>query len=476
MQLPAVRPSGALFTRTILSLMLLLSLAAGEARALSADDFAPLVVDGKVAAASHGLWQSRGYGRVLRLQADSVELIDVTSVGCMRGTFEPEEFAQFVRRYAIEDGVLTIADLPESTAFTLDPIDEEPASCARELEETPKDTFDYFYAVMDELYAFFDLHEVDWKAQGEQFRSRVGPETTERELYEIFTTMLEDVDDGHLSLTATIDGERERFAGQRTRTLGPILRAEYHKKKKRKESMGRFQTDWFFGTKKRMRRVLGRSSTDAAGGNVLWGRIGDVGYITVYGMGGFDDDDDASIDEEVAAVHRIIGQAVTDLADTRKMIVDVTLNQGGLDDVGRAIASHFAAERTFAYDKQPFRKETPRQRFYVEPAEGPRYLKPVILVTSDVTVSAAETFTMSMRSLPNVTHVGTTTMGALSDILDKTLPNGWDLAISHEIYLDHEGVLWEGKGIPPAREITIWDPDNVRKSHAEVMKRLAAER
>jgi C-terminal processing protease CtpA/Prc len=54
-----------------------------------------------------------------------------------------------------------------------------------------------------------------------------------------------------------------------------------------------------------------------------------------------------------------------------------------------------------------------------------------------------------MRALPNVVHLGEATDGSLSDELWKTLPNGWTLSLSNEIYLDSDGVLWEGRGIQP---------------------------
>jgi carboxyl-terminal processing protease len=71
-------------------------------------------------------------------------------------------------------------------------------------------------------------------------------------------------------------------------------------------------------------------------------------------------------------------------------------------------------------------------------------------------VSAAEIFTMAMRALPNVTHVGQTTRGSLSDQLTKRLPNGWRLTLSNEVYLDATGAAWEGIGIPPEVPIQVF--------------------
>jgi carboxyl-terminal processing protease len=89
-----------------------------------------------------------------------------------------------------------------------------------------------------------------------------------------------------------------------------------------------------------------------------------------------------------------------------------------------------------------------------------RYLGPVYLVTSDVTVSAGEVFTLYMRALPNVTHVGATTRGALSDMIEKPLPNGWSLALACEIYRDPAGENYEVRGIPPKVPFEVFPLDD----------------
>lgn len=85
---------------------------------------------------------------------------------------------------------------------------------------------------------------------------------------------------------------------------------------------------------------------------------------------------------------------------------------------------------------------------YVEPHDGPRFDGPVVVMVSGSTVSAAEIFTLAMRELPNVTVVGQPTSGELSDILSRTLHNGWSLGLSNEQYLAADGTLFEAVGIP----------------------------
>lgn len=87
-------------------------------------------------------------------------------------------------------------------------------------------------------------------------------------------------------------------------------------------------------------------------------------------------------------------------------------------------------------------------------------------MTSDVTVSGGEIATMTLRNLPNVTHVGQTTRGSFSTPLAKPLPNGWYLELSNEIFASPEGTVYEGHGIDPEFPIEVFDLDNPIQSHA----------
>ena len=178
-------------------------------------------------------------------------------------------------------------------------------------------------------------------------------------------------------------------------------------------------------------------------------------------MGGYGIGD---TDAQVAALHQGLDEVLTSLAETDAIILDVSMNPGGSDLFSLEIASHFADKKRIGFSKWPASFEEYRQDRMVTPSvNGVIYLKPIYLMTSDVTGSAAEIFTMSMRAFPQVTTVGTATSGALSDVLDKTLPNGWSFHTSNEVYVDHEGVCYEGIGIPPKVEIELFEADDILK-------------
>jgi C-terminal processing protease CtpA/Prc len=92
--------------------------------------------------------------------------------------------------------------------------------------------------------------------------------------------------------------------------------------------------------------------------------------------------------------------------------------------------------------------------------DGIRYTKPVVLLTNIVSVSAAERFTLALRNQPDVTHMGTTTRGALSSRMARPMINGWYYTISADKVEDINGICYEGVGIRPAAEFIFsgdWD-------------------
>lgn len=443
--------------------------------AFSQPDLQPLFNEDTIASEAVGIWESPGYGWVASISDNELKLYHHTDAGCMADPATTEELAYLATYFAREETRLWIAARAQgATVYPFVKIDAIPADCFESFEDTNRAVFDYFWSVMDRQYAFFDVYGVDWDARRTEYVDKVSEEMDDKELFELLSDMMEGLNDGHLELHAEINGENERFRASRTRVFGSVMDTAFAHQKKIKDR-GEFSNDWFWGSLKRMKKkVLKKSYRSAAGGNIVWGKIGRIGYVTVFGMGEFDDDNEG-FDFQIAAVHRIMNQVINDLEDTEGLIFDVALNQGGMDEISLALASHFTKEPVFAYSKVAREAGVDPQRFYVEPAESGHYLKPVTLVTSDITVSAAEIFTMAMRSLPTVTHAGDTTWGALSDILSKTLPNGWELEMSNEIYKDANGVLWEGKGIPPTTYVQLFDPYRIHRSRSEALVRIAEE-
>lgn len=138
-----------------------------------------------------------------------------------------------------------------------------------------------------------------------------------------------------------------------------------------------------------------------------------------------------------------------DLWTSKFIIIDVRFNGGGQDEVGLEVLRRFNKNRIQIASKKARYKNgyTTKTPIYLEPAVKP-YTKPVYLLTSQQSASATDMMALSSMELKRLKRIGSHTNGAISDALQKTLPNGWYFSLSNEVYTDTNDKYYENIGIP----------------------------
>ena len=312
-------------------------------------------------------------------------------------------------------------------------------------------------ATFADLYPTFERRRIDWAARTAAAARAVNDKTDGPALFKVLEEMLKGINDPHVELHAKTKKQELQFMPGEGSTLSRM-----------REAFGSSvmdDKDYAPGYREGIRSTVLKGKGQVKGDQKLfWGRVGDIGYLNILSMEGL-----SSRGEEgdKALIDAAMDEAIAAFEGTSAVIVDVSYNLGGFDGVSREIAGRFAGSPKLAYTKvAKGALDVPPQPFHVEPSKRPRYLGPVVLVTSDVTVSAGEIFTLSMRSLPNVRHVGKTTRGALSDMTEKPLPNGWSVSLPAEIYLDGGGIWYEARGIPPQLEGDVFPADELSAGHS----------
>jgi len=212
-----------------------------------------------------------------------------------------------------------------------------------------------------------------------------------------------------------------------------------------------------------------------ANDKVAWGRLGDnLGYLAVFEMEGLSGK--GRVVRDLRNLDRALDKALDDLADTDALVLDIRLNGGGYDVVSQAIAARFIDNPKVTLRKTARRGSgsAPMAEHLSEPAERIGYRKPVYLLISGLTASAAEVLALMLKDLPHVTLIGEPTEGIFSDIMTVQLPNDWILGLSNEVYTDADATPYEGRGVPPDHAALLFDPQFHEAGRDAALERVFA--
>lgn len=396
----------------------------------------------------NGIWRSQGYGWIWSIEGDNIIRYDAGDGYCIAHPDDEEDDKTGPINspsLSADKDTLRLKRSDPDYIYTFERLTELPEECSETPDTDPVTVFDTTVKMFDEHFMFFKERKTDWPKLVESLREDVDEDTSESELFVILEDLVTPIGDSHIGVQGTVDDEADTIE-----VFNPAPREQPGGKPVASGVWNINAVDAIMGTSLQ------------TSGELSWGMLrDDIGYLRIRTMTYMEPDD----------LEQALDDAMTAFADTKAVIVDVSMNRGGDDIFGRRIAARFAEQPTMAYSKRAGDyKDSAPQEVFLQPSERPSFHGPVYLITGLDTLSAAEVFTIAMRSLPNVTHIGETTDGSLSDELWKRLPNGWTMSLSNEIYADSKGEVWEGRGIKPEialkigdREVTAEDRWTVRR-------------
>jgi carboxyl-terminal processing protease len=419
-----------------------------------------------------GTWRTIGYNKCFVISAERFLIHDLSEISCITSTKDiPQVFYQAFDRMSLDtSGQLQIYARGGITRYRLTPLRHLPQACQSSSRRNPANlvfNFEVFWHYFKENYAFFDLRRVDWEKVYTDNYSYVSHLSNDQELADVLEKILREINDSH----ATLEIPGQTITTRKPHALVRQWQNEFHSKQFL-ELYPRGIPVIYNALNNMILHGQGRS---ALNGQLLWGKISPgIGYLAIFSLM----DMYASFDLlhyagfEVTNLYYIrslaesIDQAIADLSDADALILDLRFNPGGHDGAGKVVASRFADRRRLAFSKQAYDHNilTPAQEIFIEPDGKSRFLRPVMLLTSEATASAAEVLVHFMMTLPHVTRLGGTTRGVLSDTLLMRLPIGWTTSISNEIYTAADGVCYESSGIPPQIEAATFFPEDFYQS------------
>jgi C-terminal processing protease CtpA/Prc len=293
---------------------------------------------------------------------------------------------------------------------------------AEERQNSPTGNFEALWQILDEHYCFFDYkqHEygLDWNEVYHKYKVRVDDKMNEDQLFEVLCNMLSELRDGHVNLTYSMDyGRYWAWQEAYPKNFNDSLERRY------------LGTDYKIASGLRYR--------------ILDDNIGYIRYESFQqpiGEGNLDD-------------------VLAYLALCRGLIIDIRNNGGGDLTTAELLAARFVHEKTLVGYMQ-HKTGTGHSDFsdmepqYLEPSRNIRWHKGVCVLTNRSVFSAANTFAVMMRALPNVKIVGDHTGGGSGMPMSNSLPNGWSVRYSACPMYDRDRQQTEF-GIVPDIQVSI---------------------
>ncbi|MEP4198000.1 MAG: S41 family peptidase [Aliishimia sp.] len=428
-----------------------------------------------------GVWHSDGYGFVLEIQNHTARLFSTAEDLCL-----PEVSTLVLLDELLPGSSFAVSGDGQrlSIGFPMEPhrisairLASLPTKCSVEMSIDANAVFDAFVRYFDANYPYFALYDVDWVNRVTAARRRVNNGTDDQALFDALAWLIAPIRDAHVALIADVDGSRQISAPGRARILRHLRDTARVEGRDPASAIREFRRSIWY---ENIATIILRDTGQMRGNDrIQYGMLtSEVGYLAFSALDGFGRQD-ATPEENLAATQGMLDVILDDLTSlgARSIVLDLSLNFGGSDYIAREVASRFLREGVHAYSKFAADAALPIVTdVRIDQSPRVQFDGDIFLLTSHITVSAAEVLTLSLRTQPHVTHVGETTRGALSDALTRTLPNGWQLSLSNEIYLDSEGQHWEGMGILPDVEmpvLLIVDP--IASHQAAVMRLLGAE-
>ena len=170
-----------------------------------------------------------------------------------------------------------------------------------------------------------------------------------------------------------------------------------------------------------------------------------------------------------------VAAAMTLLAHTDALIIDLRENGGGSADAVPLIASYLFHERTHLSDFYRREGNITEQQWTYPTVAGSRFGrdKEVYVLTSKATFSAAEGLAFALKNLKRATIVGETTRGGAHPSRIKRIDAHYELMVPGSTVRDSvTGKDWEGVGVVP--DVPVPAANALATAQLLILKKLRA--
>jgi carboxyl-terminal processing protease len=339
-----------------------------------------------------------------------------------------------------------------ATLFFLFLVGCEETLIEEKFENTPVDNYNAFWLEFDRFYGAFEAKKIDWDSLKDVYSKGLTDSSTQIQLFNSISGLLNELNDGHADLYApgvgyfrswnrrnkSYFGDLKTYDNSNIVELRNLIRKNYLKGNY--ESVVLSDWEFFYGTINYENHK--------------------VGYICIPTFSNDDFPND------------FIQQAVDSFNNQDAVIIDMRFNGGGKTEAFVTSLNSFSSERKL-YMKSKYRNGPNHSDFtrieehYTAPHTDCLKNKPIAILMNAYSASSSDHFILGMKSQPNVVTIGDSTCGAYSAVIERIMPNGWKFRLGAQVVYspdgdllsDSKGNYLEGIGIAP----DIYAQDQLRQ-------------
>ncbi len=425
----------------------------------------------------NGFWKSIGNGYYLEAREDSILLYSYTKSFCYKEKNDYLEGLLLTQsQFQLRDDTLSIylTDFGAATERLQTKKDflrikELPSNCMSFKEMTNMNSsqlFDLYLETQQENYAFASERDLNWKVIEEQYGKRVTRSTDEDSLFQVLGEIATKTKDQH---TKVISKEGKSLQYRITPSAAYVKEAFYNQSKV-VDLNDYFNLFFETNYKNISDSLLLRKGKKELNGKIEWGNLNNkAGYIHIHSFAGFLDRT-FTRKQQIDSLNYHMQKIVGAFEDKEAIIIDVSFNFGGYDGSALTVASYFTNELTLSHKSQVYNNGEfhLEDRVFVVPTDSINFTKPVYVLMTDISRSAAEGFAMMMKALPNVKLVGTNTLGTLSGMLGKSIGNFYT-TYSNQRLIDESGKDYEVHGVQPDIYLEVFQKEDVFNGHMKAV-------
>jgi hypothetical protein len=311
----------------------------------------------------------------------------------------------------------------------------------------PVKSYEKLWSTFDKHYANFDLKGIDWDSINQVYAPLITDSTATEVWFDSMCNMVQTLNDGHVYLSGKVNGEKVE--------CGPPYDFFFQRE---------FSDEGAFKSfVEVVHNTLLTNEFDSLtvlpytrNSSLRYSTSQDYGYLRISGM---------AEGITLGRLNRSMKEIMSAISDKKGLIIDLRLNGGGWDVTSYKFAGRFIDKKTVGHYKETRKKGKSsfkaKNTWTLKPKGPVQYTKPIVILTSDFTASAAEIFLLAMQQFPYVKVVGEPSEGIFSDMYGFRLPNGFKASLSNQRYYDVDGINFEGKGIP-VDEYVIHSKDDLK--------------